>query len=154
MYKETNTIFKTKRIRLFAVIINCTIIMKTNSRFCRNAYVNWLSVNTYCSCFGADLPHLGETFSLLEAHCRGVWWGWVGVGGVELWHGIPDDMILREMIGHDIGIVDIVCPTELNDNWPVHVWAPTSPRTAPTLSPECGGSTFLPQEGPVYRGVQ
>ena len=28
MYKETNTILKTKRIRLFVLIINCTIIMR------------------------------------------------------------------------------------------------------------------------------
>ena len=38
MYKQTNAIFKTKRIRLFALITNCTIIMKTNSRFSRNVY--------------------------------------------------------------------------------------------------------------------
>ena len=38
MYKQTNTICKPKRIRLFALIINCTILMKTNSRFSRNVY--------------------------------------------------------------------------------------------------------------------
>ena len=38
MYKQTNTICKPKRIRLFALIINCTIIMKTKSRFSRNVY--------------------------------------------------------------------------------------------------------------------
>ena len=31
-------IFKTKRIRCFALIINCTMIMKTNSRFSRHIY--------------------------------------------------------------------------------------------------------------------
>ena len=38
MYKQTNTICKPKRIPLFALIINCTILMKTNSRFSRNVY--------------------------------------------------------------------------------------------------------------------
>ena len=37
MYKQTNTICKTEHIQLFQVIINCTIIMKTNSRFSWNA---------------------------------------------------------------------------------------------------------------------
>ena len=37
-YVQTNTIFKTKCIRLFALIINCTIIMKTNPQFSRNVY--------------------------------------------------------------------------------------------------------------------
>ena len=36
MYKQTNTICKPKRSRLFTLIINCTIIMKTNSRFYLN----------------------------------------------------------------------------------------------------------------------
>ena len=41
MYKQTNTIFKTKRIRLFALIINCRIMMKiTKSWFSRNVYVH------------------------------------------------------------------------------------------------------------------
>ena len=31
-------IFKTNRFRLFALIINCTIMIKTNSRFSRNVY--------------------------------------------------------------------------------------------------------------------
>ena len=30
---QTNTICKPKRIRLFALIINCTMLMRTNSRF-------------------------------------------------------------------------------------------------------------------------
>ena len=47
MYKETNTIFKTKRIRLFALIIHCTIITKTNSRFYRNVYA--ISDRIWCN---------------------------------------------------------------------------------------------------------
>ena len=35
---NTNTICKPKRIRLFELIINCTIIMKTKSRFSRTVY--------------------------------------------------------------------------------------------------------------------
>ena len=38
MYKQTNTIGKPKRIQLFALIINCTVIMKTKSRFSRKVY--------------------------------------------------------------------------------------------------------------------
>ena len=38
MHKQTNTICKLKRIQLFALIINCTIQMKTNSQFSRNVY--------------------------------------------------------------------------------------------------------------------
>ena len=38
MYKQTNTICKPKCVRLFALIIICTIIMKTKSRFSRNIY--------------------------------------------------------------------------------------------------------------------
>ena len=38
MYKQTTTICKPKRIRLIALIINYTILMKTNSRFSRNVY--------------------------------------------------------------------------------------------------------------------
>ena len=38
MYKQTNTICKPKCIRLFALIINCTILMKTKSRFSWNVY--------------------------------------------------------------------------------------------------------------------
>ena len=38
MYKQTNTICKPKGIRLFALIINCTTLKKTNSRFSRNVY--------------------------------------------------------------------------------------------------------------------
>ena len=38
LYKQTSTICKAKRIRLFALIINCTIMIKTNSRFSRNVY--------------------------------------------------------------------------------------------------------------------
>ena len=33
MYKQTNTICKPNRIRLFALIINCIVIMKTKSPF-------------------------------------------------------------------------------------------------------------------------
>ena len=36
--EQTNTICKPKRIRLFALIINCAMIMKTKSRFSRNVY--------------------------------------------------------------------------------------------------------------------
>ena len=35
---QTNAICKPKRIRLFALIINCAIIMKTKSRYSRNIY--------------------------------------------------------------------------------------------------------------------
>ena len=42
-----NTIFKSKRIWLFALIINCTIIMKTNSRFPRNVYA--ISNRIWCN---------------------------------------------------------------------------------------------------------
>ena len=38
LYKQTSSICKPKRIRIFALIINCTIIMKTNSRFSRDVY--------------------------------------------------------------------------------------------------------------------
>ena len=38
MYKQTNTIYYTKRIWLFALIINCTIIVKTDFQFSRNVY--------------------------------------------------------------------------------------------------------------------
>ena len=37
LYKQMSTICKPKHIRIFA-LINCTIIMKTNSWFSRNAY--------------------------------------------------------------------------------------------------------------------
>ena len=47
MYKQTNTIFKPKRIRLFALIINCTILMKTNSRFSRSVYT--ISDRIWCN---------------------------------------------------------------------------------------------------------
>ena len=47
MYKQTNTICKPKRIRLFALIINCTILMKTNSRFSRNVYT--ISDTIWCN---------------------------------------------------------------------------------------------------------
>ena len=47
MYKQTNKIAKTKRVRLFALIINCTIIMKTNSRFSRNVYA--ISNRIWCN---------------------------------------------------------------------------------------------------------
>ena len=47
MYKQMNTICKAKRIRLFAVIINCTILMKTNSRFSRDVYT--ISDRIWCN---------------------------------------------------------------------------------------------------------
>ena len=47
MYKQTNAICKTKRIRLFTLIINCTILMKTNSRFSRNVYT--ISDRIWCN---------------------------------------------------------------------------------------------------------
>ena len=47
MYKYTNTTCKPKRIRLFALIVNCTILMKTNFRFSRNVYT--ISDRTWCN---------------------------------------------------------------------------------------------------------
>ena len=47
MYKQTNTICKPKHIRLFALIINCTILMKTNSRLSRNVYT--ISDRIWCN---------------------------------------------------------------------------------------------------------
>ena len=47
MQKQTNTICKPKRIRLFALIINCTIIMKIKSRFSWNVYA--LSDRIWCN---------------------------------------------------------------------------------------------------------
>ena len=47
MYKQTNTICKPKRIRLFTLIINCTMLMKTNSRFSR--YVCTISDIIWCN---------------------------------------------------------------------------------------------------------
>ena len=47
MYKQTNTICKPKRIRLFTLVINCTILMKTNSRFSRNVYT--ISDRIWCN---------------------------------------------------------------------------------------------------------
>ena len=38
MYKQTNTMCKLKRIRIFALVKKCSIIMKTKSRFTRNVY--------------------------------------------------------------------------------------------------------------------
>ena len=38
LYKQTSMICRTKRIRPFAVIINCTLIMKTNFRVSQNVY--------------------------------------------------------------------------------------------------------------------
>ena len=46
MYKQTNTIYKPKRIRLFALIINCAILMKPNSRFSRKVYT--ISERQWC----------------------------------------------------------------------------------------------------------
>ena len=47
MYKQTDTICKPKRIRLFALIINCTILMKTNLRFSRIVYT--ISERIWCN---------------------------------------------------------------------------------------------------------
>ena len=47
MYKQTNTICKTEHIQLFQVIINCTMIMKTNSRFSWNVYA--ISDRIWCN---------------------------------------------------------------------------------------------------------
>ena len=48
MYKQTNTLCKPKCIQLFALKINCTIIiMKTTSRFSRNVYV--ISDRIWCN---------------------------------------------------------------------------------------------------------
>ena len=47
MYKQMNTICKPKHIRLFALIINCTILMKKNSRFSRNVYT--ISDRMWCN---------------------------------------------------------------------------------------------------------
>ena len=47
LYKQTSTICKPKPIRIFALIINCTIIMKTNSRFSRNVYA--ISDRIWCN---------------------------------------------------------------------------------------------------------
>ena len=53
LYKQTSTICKPKRIRIFALIINCTIIMKTNSRFSQNVYT--ISDRIWC------IKHLRHT---------------------------------------------------------------------------------------------
>ena len=53
MYKWTNTIFRPKRIRLFALIINCIIVTRTNSRFSRNVYA--ISNRIWCN------KHLRQT---------------------------------------------------------------------------------------------
>ena len=55
MYKQTNTIFKTKRIWLFVLIINCTISIKTNSWFSRNVYA--ISNRIWCN---RHLRHTGK----------------------------------------------------------------------------------------------
>ena len=47
MYKQTNAICKPKRILLFQLIINCTIIMKTKSLFSRNVYA--ISDRIWCN---------------------------------------------------------------------------------------------------------
>ena len=47
MYKQTNTICQPKRIRIFALIIICKIIMKTKSRFSRNVYA--ISDRVWCN---------------------------------------------------------------------------------------------------------
>ena len=47
LYEQTSTLCKPKRIRIFALIINCTIIMKANSRFSRNGYA--ISDRIWCN---------------------------------------------------------------------------------------------------------
>ena len=47
MYKQKNTICKPKRIRLFALMLNCTIVMKTNFLFSRNVYA--IRDRTWCN---------------------------------------------------------------------------------------------------------
>ena len=54
LYKQTSTVCTPKRIRLFALIINCTIIMmKIHSWFSRNVYAisdrTWCNKNLYLS---------------------------------------------------------------------------------------------------------
>ena len=46
-FQKISTICKSKRIRIFALIINCTIIMKTNSRFSWNVYA--ISDRIWCN---------------------------------------------------------------------------------------------------------
>ena len=45
--QQTSTICKPKHIRIFALILNCTIIMKTNSQFSRNVYA--ISDGIWCN---------------------------------------------------------------------------------------------------------
>ena len=47
MYKQTNKICKPKRIQLFLLILNCTIVMKTQSRFFPNVYA--ISDRIWCN---------------------------------------------------------------------------------------------------------
>ena len=47
LYKQTSTICKPKQIRIVALIINCTKMMKTNSRFSRNLYA--ISDRIWCN---------------------------------------------------------------------------------------------------------
>ena len=47
IYKQTDTITKPKRMQLFALIINCTIMMKTKYRFSRNVYA--ISDRLWCN---------------------------------------------------------------------------------------------------------
>ena len=47
MYKQTDTSCKPKRIRLFALIINCAMIMKNKSRFSQNVYA--ISDRIWCN---------------------------------------------------------------------------------------------------------
>ena len=47
MYKQTNTICKPKRIQIFELIRNCTIIIKIKSRFSRKVYA--ISDRIWCN---------------------------------------------------------------------------------------------------------
>ena len=47
MYKQATKIYKPKRIRIFELIMNCTITMKTKSRFSRNVYA--ISDRIWCN---------------------------------------------------------------------------------------------------------
>ena len=69
MCKQTNTICKPKRIRLFALIINCTILMKTNSRFSRNVY----TISDRIWCYTQAHNH-GKIWKQSERWILPIWW--------------------------------------------------------------------------------
>ena len=70
MYKQTNTICKPKRIRLSALIIHCTILMKANSRFSRNVYT--ISDRIWCNKqVSTWLLHQMKTVPALMSLCEG-----------------------------------------------------------------------------------